>query len=131
MPLSIKVTLILKAINFTLIYFFLLFVLSSCSHYSFKQEGSLDILSGSSHGKTQNKYTVIVETENLLWGFVPGEYGIELTQKLLLDRYRVVGKMSLKSYQTFSQKLLMILSLGIYIPESLEFEFWSEYVQSE
>lgn len=103
----------------------------SCSHYSPVQEGSLKITSSSAHTEKQQKFKVIVETENLLWGIVPGSYPIDLYEKLELAKYKAVGGITIKSYQTIVQKSLMILSLGVYIPESLEFEFWGDYVVTD
>lgn len=91
----------------------------------------MKILSGSPHAQKQERIKVVIETENLLWGIIPEYYPIKLNERLELDKYRAAGAISIKSYQTIMQKTLMILSFGVYIPESLEFEFWGEYVLTE
>lgn len=94
-------------------------------------EGGVVFYSASPKTENQNNFKVIYETENLLWGIIPGIYQIDMYDKLVLASYKSVGKISVKSYQTFAQKFLMFVSLGVYIPETLEFEFWGEYVLSQ
>ncbi len=114
-----------------LLSFLLIYMLTSCSNLSFYNDSDRQILVVSPKTDNQENYIVEFESETLLWGMLPKENKLDIYENINLSAYTKVGNLSIKIYQTTLQKFFMIASLGIYIPETIQYSFWGEYKISE
>lgn len=118
------------------LFFLAIFFLTSCASYEFSpvnQGGQLgrEMKLASLKTQKQNLFTYKIETESLLWGTFPSLYKIETEDLLKLSGHKNMGGVSIKRYQSLNQKVLSFISLGIYLPETIEVSFWGEYVIGE
>lgn len=104
---------------------------ASCSNLSFYNDSDILIRTVSPKVEKQQNYIIEFVSETLLWGMIPTENKLDVYKNINLGAYNKVGNLSVKIYQTRYQKFLTIASFGIYIPETVQYNFWGEYKLSE
>ena len=116
----------LKVSNLKLILILSFTFLFSCSSTRVVRHNKFPVNIASSSSRA--KLNVVVEFQEyfLLWGLMPSENSIDLSDRL--GRYEIgnVGNITIEQYQTFYDQFLTLFSFGLYIPYHYRLSGWGD-----
>ena len=99
------------------VIFFLVIILTSCSSIQFN---SSEIISVSFDKDSSVKETLDVDVEKsfYLWGLIPSQHTVEVDKVFEEKGALSVSQFSIKEIKTKKKSLWMILTAGLYYPET-------------
>jgi len=109
----------------------LLLLLFSCSHTIYTGKGRIPIEIHSDKVSDKIFLTHEVEKHSLLWGIVPDRVHYEMGDLMYKNRVVAIGNLTITEYQSFSDQVWTLLSLGLYVPSHVKIEGWGSRIKND